>query len=222
MAKGLANCGTWFLGRLQTERDKLRVLDGLEGAATQAGAALDRAAIDKLLSSLSSRVFLMNNVHEDRPVLFQSRWTLSYLRGPLSRDEIARLTAPKKASSPVPSDGPSVDTAAPTKSLPAVGTRPVLPPNVVERFVPVRDQTPSSEVIIYHPHVYGTAKVHFAQAATIIRKLLFSGAVEHSPFRIAGKLDLIDSFDSQRRPESSPRLRLMATRATIERWRHPD
>ncbi len=89
--KGLANAGTWFLGRLQTERDKARVLDGLEGAATTAGAAFDRAACDKILSGLGSRVFLMNNVHEDAPVVFQTRWTLSYLRGPLTRAQIKTL-----------------------------------------------------------------------------------------------------------------------------------
>jgi hypothetical protein len=61
--KGLANTGTWFIGRLQTERDKLRVLDGLEGAA--AGRNFDRARMDAMLSGLGNRVFLMNNVHED-------------------------------------------------------------------------------------------------------------------------------------------------------------
>ena len=86
--KGLSNIGTWWLGRLQTERDKARVLDGLEGA--NAG-GFDRAEVDRLLSRLASRVFLMRNVHEDGNVLFQSRWALSYLRGPLEprRDEEA-------------------------------------------------------------------------------------------------------------------------------------
>ena len=71
--KGLSNTGTWFLGRLQTERDKARVLDGLEGAAA---AALDRAEADRMLSALGKRVFLLHNVHERAPVVFQTRWTL--------------------------------------------------------------------------------------------------------------------------------------------------
>ena len=79
--KGLSNTGTWFLGRLQTERDKARLLDGLEGAATT---AFDRTEMDKLLSSLGARIFLMRNVHEDAIEVFQSRWALSYLRGPLA------------------------------------------------------------------------------------------------------------------------------------------
>src|SRR6185503_9395021 len=88
--KGLSNIGTWWLGRLQTDRDKARVLDGLEGASDSGG--FDRGEVDKLLSSLTSRVFVMRNVHDDELTVFQSRWALSYLRGPLGRDEIKRLS----------------------------------------------------------------------------------------------------------------------------------
>jgi hypothetical protein len=88
--KGLGNTGTWFLGRLQTERDKARVLDGLEGAA---GGSLDRAAADQTLSALGKRVFLLHDVHAGGPITFQSRWAMSYLRGPLSRDQIRVLMA---------------------------------------------------------------------------------------------------------------------------------
>jgi hypothetical protein len=93
--KGLSNCGTWFIGRLQTERDKLRVIDGLEGALAGAD-NYDRATLDKMMSGLTQRVFLMRNVHDDAPVLFQSRWALSYLRGPITGAELARLMADKK------------------------------------------------------------------------------------------------------------------------------
>src|SRR4029077_13013132 len=75
--KGLSNAGTWFLGRLQTQRDKERVLEGLEGAATAAGHALARQEMDEILSGLGRRVFVRNNVHDDQPVVFQTRWTLS-------------------------------------------------------------------------------------------------------------------------------------------------
>lgn len=90
--KGLSNTGTWFLGRLQTERDKARVLEGLEGAAASQGSGFDRAAMDKLLSGLGKRVFLMNNVHDREPTLFRTRWCLSYLRGPLTRNHLQLLT----------------------------------------------------------------------------------------------------------------------------------
>ncbi len=81
--KGLSNAGTWFLGRLQTERDKARVIDGLEGASAQSGAKFNRQAMEATLAALGSRVFLMNNVHDDAPVVFHTRWAMSYLCGPL-------------------------------------------------------------------------------------------------------------------------------------------
>jgi hypothetical protein len=59
--KGLSNAGTWLLGRLQTERDKARVLDGLEGVAAGGGQKFERAAMEQTLAGLQSRVFLMND-----------------------------------------------------------------------------------------------------------------------------------------------------------------
>lgn len=96
--KGLSNTGTWFIGRLQTERDKMRVLDGLEGAASTQGMKFDRREMEKILAGLGQRVFLMNNVHDNAPTIFETRWVMSYLRGPLTRNQIAKLTKPDKAS----------------------------------------------------------------------------------------------------------------------------
>ncbi len=79
--KALSNIGTWFLGRLQTARDQARVLDGLEGAAASQEGGFDRGKMKTLLAGLDSRVFVMNNVHEDGPVTFHVRWVMSYLRG---------------------------------------------------------------------------------------------------------------------------------------------
>ncbi|TLD71784.1 ATP-binding protein [Phragmitibacter flavus] len=94
--KALSNIGTWWLGRLQTERDKMRVLDGLEGAASSQNVSFKRADIERLLANLGSRVFLMNNVHEDGPVVFSVRWIMTYLRGPLSRNQIKEVMDPKR------------------------------------------------------------------------------------------------------------------------------
>ncbi len=144
--KGLSNAGTWFLGRLQTQRDKNRVLEGLEGASTAAGHAFDRKKMDEILSGLGNRVFVMNNVHEDKPVVFQTRWALSYLRGPLTREQIQTLMAPRKqASSPAtsaPSPVPRVPASPPTSAQGRPSSsgrgRPVMPPDVPEFFVPRR------------------------------------------------------------------------------------
>ena len=89
--KGLSNTGTWFLGRLQTERDKARVLEGLEGASAQTGSSFNRSKMEQTLAGLGSRKFLMNNVHDDEPVIFETRWAMSYLRGPLTRTQIQKL-----------------------------------------------------------------------------------------------------------------------------------
>jgi len=96
--KGLSNAGTWFIGKLQTERDKARVLEGLEGAIAEAGG---NGGIDfsQLISSLSSRVFLMHNVHDSAPVIFNTRWVMSYLRGPMTRPQVKMLMKEHKSGS---------------------------------------------------------------------------------------------------------------------------
>jgi hypothetical protein len=164
--KGLANVGTWFLGRLQTERDKQRLMDGLEGAA---GGQLDRAHLEQLLSGLGSRVFLLHDVHEDAPVLFQTRWALSYLRGPLTRPEIKRLMDPIKQAPPAAGQQPAAAASAPPPSPsaaaspagPAASAPPVLPPEVPQGFLPVRAKP---EEILYEPRLFAAATVHYVDA----------------------------------------------------------
>ena len=91
--KGLSNAGTWFIGRLQTENDKKRVLDGLSSAST-VNNPLDIPTLDHLISSVDPRVFVMNNVHDPRgPALIHSRWAMSFLSGPLTREQVKRLVA---------------------------------------------------------------------------------------------------------------------------------
>ena len=154
--KGLANTGTWFLGRLQTERDKARMLDGLEGAAA---GAMDREDTDRLLSSLDKRVFLLHNVHEKGPVVFQTRWTLSYLRGPLSREQIRHL----QPATVVEADNRELPEPSEPRKPDAAGgsTPPVLPPGVQQFFVPARN-APSA--VHYTPVVIGAARVGFGDS----------------------------------------------------------
>src|ERR1044072_2101664 len=95
--KGLSNTGTWFIGRLQTERDKARVLEGLEGIAGGTGMKFDRQQMEQTLAGLNNRIFLLNNVHDDGVEVFQTRWAMSYLRGPLTRKQIKALMDPIKA-----------------------------------------------------------------------------------------------------------------------------
>jgi hypothetical protein len=163
--KALSNAGTWFIGRLQTERDKARLLDGLESATASGGGKFDRSEIDKILSSLGSRVFLMNNTHEDAPEIFQTRWVLSYLRGPLTRDQIKALMDPLKASAPTapPSTAPVTTAVAAEVAQAALSAQPpALPPDVQSFYIPARGSAPLGSKLFYQPFVLGAAKVNFS------------------------------------------------------------
>jgi len=140
--KGLTNAGTWFIGKLQTERDKLRVLDGLESASTEAGGALDRRQLDRAISALRSRVFLLHNVHEDHPVIFHTRWAMSYLRGPLTRTQVRELIAETQAEVVVSPVAPS--RLAVRHDVAAAGyssTPAALSPDLRQVFLPLRLST---------------------------------------------------------------------------------
>ena len=163
--KALSNAGTWFIGRLQTERDKARLLDGLDSAAASSGAQFNRSQIENILSRLGSRVFLMNNTHEDKPEIFQSRWALSYLRGPLTREQIKSLMDPLKASGATGMTERAVPTATPASpvSLPTNTTQPAaIPPDVPNYYLPVRGSAPLGNKLSYLPKILGAAKINFS------------------------------------------------------------
>jgi len=166
--KGLSNTGTWFLGRLQTERDKERVLEGLEGAAAGGAGRFDRKRMEQILAGLGQRVFLMNNVHEDAPVVFQTRWVMSYLRGPLTRAQIKQLMDPVKSSQPepAPETRPAATPAVAAKGRAAApaSARPALPPEVSQMFLPVRAAQTEGARLHYEPMLLGIAKVYYANA----------------------------------------------------------
>jgi hypothetical protein len=169
--KGLGNAGTWFIGRLQTERDKARVLEGLESAL---GGGYERAELDALMSSLGNRVFLMRNVHEDHPVLMQTRWALSYLRGPLAQPEIERLMAPRKAAASSTSGATASSAAAAgggarvmaqEDAADASSARPQLP-DVPETFL--RPRTVGTGPLTYRASAMGSVKLHYVDAKSKI------------------------------------------------------
>jgi hypothetical protein len=168
--KGLSNAGTWFLGRLQTERDKARLLDGLEGALQGQGHTFDRGETERILSSLQKRTFFLHDVHEDHPVIFQTRWAMSYLRGPLTKDQIRLLTpkaapAPEKPSPvadappPIPARRSAASAEASAGTVPSAP--PVLPPQVAQFFAPAR---PGLMTLAYEPMLFAKASVRFVDA----------------------------------------------------------
>ncbi|WP_456452069.1 ATP-binding protein, partial [Hydrogenimonas sp.] len=153
--KGLSNIGTWFIGRLQTKQDIAKVIEGLSG---KIGGSLGRDAIERLLSSLPKRTFFLKSAHIDAVRIFQTRWVLSYLKGPLKKAEIARLMHAKKSQTPAaatPSPEPAPKTPKATAS-----TAPILSPAIPQRFdVAMR---PGGE---YLPALAAKGSVRFFNAA---------------------------------------------------------
>jgi DNA helicase HerA-like ATPase len=187
--KALTNAGTWFIGRMQADRDKQRLLDGLEGVEVGEG-GISRAQLDRLISALKSRVFLLHNVHEGRPVVFHTRWAMSYLRGPLTRTQVQELVGeqparPERASSPsevtsTPSSAPAPP-PGPGSELPYNEVPPQLPSRVTQVYWPARVslQTAVAKLareqglgvrstgeqegrLVYHPALVGLARLRFA------------------------------------------------------------
>ncbi len=180
--KALSNAGTWFIGRLQTERDKARVLDGLEGAAAATGSSFARQDFDRIISGLGSRVFLLNNTHEDAPVVMSTRWVLSYLPGPLTREQIRTLMGPyKQTSMPAPQPTSAVPVSAPVSLTPVTPVAsvyetpqstainsmqteltPTLSPDIPQFYLPIRGRASAGMAIVYQPRILGAARVAFA------------------------------------------------------------
>jgi hypothetical protein len=168
--KALSNAGTWFIGRLQTERDQLRVLDALEGASASAVGSFDRGRTGRVLGALGSRVFLMHNVHDDGPTVFESRWAMSYLRGPLTRSQIKTLmdsrrgefgAAAAAAVPPVPdATAAPVVHAHPAPGATGSASPPVLPPDIRQYFAPVPGPSRLTPMLV------GAADVQFSDAKT--------------------------------------------------------
>ena len=182
--KALSNIGTWFLGKLQTERDKARVLDGLEGLA----GGLDRQTMDKALSTLRGRVFLMHNVHEQGPVALETRWALSYLRGPMGREELQRFASPQAATAPPP------PAAAPAATPSA---KPTVPAGVREYFL----KGAGIDASAYRPVLYGAARIHYTdtrRGVDLVRS--FQAAVPFAEGAIP--IDWQNADDSVEPPDS--------------------
>ncbi len=155
--KGLSNTGTWFIGRLQTERDKARVMEGLEGAAVSAN--FDRQSMEQTLAGLGKRRFLLHNVHESEPVVFNTRWVMSYLPGPLTRDQIRDLMQGRRGSAA--EDG--VAPARPAPRTDGAGTAaPVLPPDISQYWLPAGDANPGD--VVYFAEVIGAADVTYSNS----------------------------------------------------------
>jgi hypothetical protein len=144
--KGLANAGTWMIGRLQTEQDKARLLDGLSSA----GGTVDIKDVGDVIGGLGRREFMMRGTGREAPMLFTTRWAMSYLRGPLTREQISTLMAGRYQPSPpteeatptAPAEATGPTAGVPVTSADATETVPVAPP--IADDVPVRWLAPDA------------------------------------------------------------------------------
>ena len=134
--KGLANIGTWFIGRLQTKQDKEKVIDGL---ASSGNVKFDKKELMDMLSNLNKRNFIMKNIHEDSIKVFQTRWVLSYLKGPISKDDIKKLMADKisKALNKVEN---VVSLEKKTNANDSSSNKPILPNTLEENYSYISQQ----------------------------------------------------------------------------------
>lgn len=173
--KALSNAGTWMIGRLQTDQDKQRLLDGLSSA----GGTTDIRAIDKLISGLQKRVFMLHSVYRSAPVLFNTRWAMNFLAGPLTRDQLAAANAlvgagARAATSP---GAPGAAEAKPASTVREgaglTSSRPAIPGDIAEYFFPnnqgvsesaAKEGLPAgiaSEGMAYRPGILAQAEVRF-------------------------------------------------------------
>ncbi|MDD3827110.1 MAG: hypothetical protein PHY79_14180 [Anaerolineae bacterium] len=225
--KALTNAGTWLIGRMQADRDKQRLLDGLEGVQLRGGAS--RSDFDRMISALGSRVFLLHNVHAGEPGVFTTRWAMSYLRGPLTRDQVRTLVAdaaPAAVSAASPRQAASPQAAAAAPVAPAshrpATVPPQMPSSVKQVFLPARRslraaladqgwQAPAGSepkaALRYEPGLLGTGTVRFAHSASrqshdepVAYLLPVGGA--HPTFDWSGARVQMDTTDLEREPRS--------------------
>jgi hypothetical protein len=210
--KGLSNLGTWWIGRLQTDRDKSKVLQGLEGAAASAAGGFDSGAMDRTLSGLGTRIFLQHNVHDVEPTVFETRWCLSYLRGPLTREQIRHLTPrgePQAPAARVPA-GPAATATGTTMLAPPpapASARPVLPPAIAQLFVSSR----SRAAVHYEPRLLVVGQIGFSDSrhdVHEVRDLVVSAPIADGPLPVdwtrASTLDVsLADLDTEPMPDAT-------------------
>ena len=203
--KGLSNAGTWFIGKLQTERDKARVLEGLDGAIAEAGGK--HMDFSKIITGLDSRVFLVHNVHDDGPQVIHTRWAMSYLRGPMTRPQVKVLMTDRKKNKPSLLNAPANEiyqAKAQITEKPQVALPPTLDHKINQRFLAVwrsaRELGIANSVgIRYTPQVLAVAKVRFYDEKRKVDKVkdlaFLSGAPDDFGRMDWGKAIAIDNWE---------------------------
>jgi hypothetical protein len=185
------------------------VLEGLEGIAAGTGQKFDKQQMEQLIAGLDKRIFLMNNVHDDRPEVFETRWALSYLRGPLTRTQIKTLMDSFKkgagaaagaglAATPAPATAPAPTAAAQTSKA-------LLPPEITQYYIPVRSS--GGGTLTYHPMLLGAGEVRYSNSVEVTQQLTLLAAITDGPVSLdwsqAVALDLpVEDLETDPQPEA--------------------
>lgn len=187
--KALSNAGTWFIGRLQTAQDRARVTEGLLSASEN---GIGKSELDGWFDQLGKRQFLLHNIHEPQPVIFKTRWAMSYLAGPLSKAQIAAISASEKAGS---TDAPA---AGGTQSSRAA----ILPPSIPTYYLP--SQNSGGQTTHYFPTVLAIASLYYQDSKSGVRserEIMLSAAIDNSiDWKSAEALEL-NSIQLQSSPQ---------------------
>lgn len=151
--KGLANIGTWFIGRLQTKQDKEKVIDGLSSANE---GNLDKNEIMNLISSLEKRNFILKNINEDGIKIFQTRWALSYLKGPIPKDGIKKLMSNKRTNSSSKKDEKNEDTITQINIEKGIA-KPIITSNLNEKYL----YSSQNSAYYLQPYLVCSCDIHY-------------------------------------------------------------
>ena len=203
--KALSNAGTWFIGRLQTERDKERLLAGLEGLASDK--PFDRKKTEQIISGLSQRQFYLHSVHESNPVIFSTRWVLSYLAGPMTRDQIASLPQSGSFKSSSQSTSRPTHTSF-SSSVQSNQSQPLLSSQIPQVYLPVNSYGNSKT--LYQPALIGVSDVFYQSAkhkVSLSQNYVFLAPIDDGVVSVdwseAQRLDLSLKDVSQQGPDNA-------------------
>lgn len=154
--KGLANIGTWFIGRLQTKQDKEKVIDGLSSANE---GNLNKDEVMNLISNLEKRNFILKNINEDGIKIFETRWALSYLKGPISKDGIKKLMSEKKKQN-IPTQKIENENQTTQINIEKGIPKPIITSNLTEKYL----YSSQNSAYYLQPYLICSCDIHYIDA----------------------------------------------------------
>jgi DNA helicase HerA-like ATPase len=161
--KGLSNIGTWFIGRLQTKQDKDKVIDGLSSAVE---GKINKSEIENLLSNLEKRTFIMKNINEDGIKVLKTRWALSYLKGPISKDDIKKLMINKTNQSNSKPIENNLEKEITKTHIPKAeqSSKPIITSNISQKYLYISQ----NNSYYLQPYLTFSCNIHFINSSKAI------------------------------------------------------